>query len=74
MVGVCPLPPRAEDGAPPLAAERLAGTLLGWSVDADRLAGFFFGWSVDAGRLAGFFAGFADTAALAGFLGCKEGA
>lgn len=48
--------------------------LLGWSADADRLAGFFFGWSVDAGRLAGFFAGFADTAALADFLGCKEGA
>lgn len=72
MVGACPLPPRAEDGAPPLAAERLAGMLLGWSADAGRLAGCFLGWSTDAVRLAGFFAGFADTAALAGFLGCKE--
>lgn len=46
--------------------------LLGWSADAGRLAGCFLGWSTDAVRLAGFFAGFADTAALAGFLGCKE--
>ena len=46
--------------------------LLGWSADAGLPAGFFLGWSADAGRLAGFFAGFADTATLAGFLGCKE--